>query len=219
MPRKKSGVPKQKPPKLLTVALHLPADPKDLNTHCMVSWAAIKKDTAHFPAPSPPGPEVDADLAALALALTAAEGGNAAATAELKVAADKVKQDFHQLGRYVQGALRSGAIEDAPAILANILMYPSNVGQRKPKAPFAVVQPLGVASGSVHAIALAVLSALTYGWESSLDQQTWTVTTTGQARATLTGLTPGKTYYFRFRAFRRNGTLTDYSQVVSLLVR
>ena len=98
-------------------------------------------------------------------------------------------------------------------------MYPSNIGQRKPKAALAAVQPPGVASGSVHVIALAVLSALTYGWESSLDQLSWTVTTTGQSRTTLTGLTPGKTYYFRFRAFRRNNTVMDYSQVVTLLVK
>jgi hypothetical protein len=219
MVRKKSGVPKQKPPKLLTVAAHLPKDPQELYTHCSASWAAIKADPTDFATPYPPGSQVEADLAALLKALQAVESGGTIETTAVRGAAAKVRQDFQMLVKYVQGVLRAGAIENAPGILANILMYVSNVGQRKPKAPFAVEQPPGMASGSVHVIALAVLTALTYGWEVSLDQQTWSVTTTGQSHAVLTGLTPGKTYYFRFRAFRRNGTQTDYSVIVPLLVR
>jgi hypothetical protein len=36
--------------------------------------------------------------------------------------------------------------------------------------------------------------------------------------ATFTGLTPGKTYWFRVRAFLRDGTTTDYVHPVSLMV-
>jgi hypothetical protein len=34
----------------------------------------------------------------------------------------------------------------------------------------------------------------------------------------ISGLTPGQTYYFRFRALTRKG-MRDWSQVVSLIVR
>jgi len=88
-------------------------------------------------------------------------------------------------------------------------------GTRKPKPPLAVKQRM---SGTVTVAALAILNALTYDWEWSVDQATWATTTTGAANATLTGLTPGKTYYFRVRAFLRDGTETAYVGPISLMV-
>jgi hypothetical protein len=41
---------------------------------------------------------------------------------------------------------------------------------------------------------------------------------TGQAHVLVTGLTPGKLYYFRVRAFLRDGSTTAYVQSVSLMV-
>jgi hypothetical protein len=41
---------------------------------------------------------------------------------------------------------------------------------------------------------------------------------TGGTRVTVTGLTPGKLYYFRFRVFLRGDTTTDYLQTVSFTV-
>jgi hypothetical protein len=219
MPRKKSGVPKQSPPKGLIVATHLPKDAQSLYLHCLMSWAAVKKDVAHFPTPLPSGTELDADSTALGNALEAAEGGGPTALAAVKAAAKKVRQDHGLLAKYVQSALRSVPIEDTPPILAAILMYASNIGKRGPKPPFEVVQPKGMPSGTVHAIALAVVSAQIYHWEASLDQLSWVVTTTSKANALLLGLTPGKMYYFRFRACVRGGTMTDYSQVVTLIAR
>ena len=40
---------------------------------------------------------------------------------------------------------------------------------------------------------------------------------TMKTKLVVTGLTPGQTYYFRFRAHTRKGDI-DYSQVVSLMV-
>jgi len=218
MPRKKSAVPKQKPPKLLTVAAHLPVDEHELHTHCSASLTAIIKETA-LATVVPATSVVTTDLGTLATCLEGAEGNGPIQTAQLKAAAETVRQDFQLLAKSAQRILRTLPLETALAILVNILMYPSNVGKRKPKAPLDVVQPLGWPSGSVHALALAVAGALTYGWESSLDQVTWTVFTTGASEATLTGLTPGKLYYFRVRAFLRGDTLSAYTQVVSLMVR
>jgi len=85
------------------------------------------------------------------------------------------------------------------------------------KAAFAVKD--GPGSGQVHLTARAVLTALLYFWEVSSDQKSWSVASdTSGANAILGGLTVGQTYYFRFRA-RTRKTTTDYSQVLSHVVR
>jgi hypothetical protein len=67
-------------------------------------------------------------------------------------------------------------------------------------------------------VARAILGAGAYFWEYSLDQKTWILAAeTRNAKALVTGLTPGVTTYFRFRALTHAGR-TDYSQVVSLMV-
>ena len=200
------------------IALYLPVDAQGLYTHCNASWAGIKGDPGHFANPFPPGNEVDDDLAKLGAALQAAASGDPVALAALKVAADKVRQDWEMLGKYVQGIVRAGPIEDAAAIISSVLMYVSNVGKRPPKPELQAKQ--GAISTTVLLIALAVESAMVYTWEYSLDQQAWTaVPQTAQARTSITGLTPGKVYYFRFRVFKRDGTTTDASQVVSFMVK
>jgi hypothetical protein len=122
------------------------------------------------------------------------------------------------LGKYVESVLRAGPAEDAPAIISSVLMFESQVGKRAPKSPLAAKE--GATSGVVLLVALAVPSALVYYWELSVDQVTWSAASqTAPARTTIAGLTPGKVYYFRFHAFRRDGGMTDPSQVVNLMVR
>jgi hypothetical protein len=85
------------------------------------------------------------------------------------------------------------------------------------KADFAVGD--GPNAGSVHLIAKAIAKALVYYWEVSSDQKSWSVALdTTRADAILTGLTPGQTYWFRFRARTRTG-MSDYSIVLSHIVR
>jgi hypothetical protein len=85
------------------------------------------------------------------------------------------------------------------------------------KQDFAVKD--GPLSGQVKLIAKAILRALLYFWEFSLDQKTWsTAPDTSKAKTILAGLTVGQTYYFRFRARTRTG-MTDYSQILSLMIR
>lgn len=199
-----------------TLAIHLPRDPGQLHTHCFASWAAIKADPAHFTNP-PDVVKTDAELAALATALQNAAGKDPVAITAVHVAAAKVRQTWGLLAKYAQGVLRAGAIEDAAAIIANILMYESKVGKRAPKP--ALEAKRGATSGLVRLIALAVPSAVLYYWESSLDQTTWVAgPQTAQAHALFPGLTPGKVYYFRFRVFTRKGVMMDPSQAVSLMV-
>ena len=85
------------------------------------------------------------------------------------------------------------------------------------KADFAADD--GPGTGQVHLTARAVLKALLYFWEVSVDQKVWTVALdTSRAQAVLSGLTVGQTYYFRFRVRTRKG-MTDYSQVLCHVVR
>jgi hypothetical protein len=214
MPRRKSGVPKQKPPKRLTLAAHLPADDNALFTHCSAGWAGVKADPGTFATPNPTAQQMDGALATLGTALQAAESGSDADKEAAKAAAQTVRNLWGLLVKYVESVRRAVPIAAVPAILASVLMYVSQQGTHKPKQPLAVRQ---MASGTVTLIALAILSALTYDWEWSVDQATWTATTTGVTRATLTGLAPGKTYYFRVRALLRDGTKTDYVGPLSLM--
>jgi len=86
------------------------------------------------------------------------------------------------------------------------------------KAAFAVDD--GPVSGEALLIAKAIAKAVLYYWEVSSDnQKTWSVATdTTKANAILTGLTPGQTYYFRFRARTTQG-MSDYSIILSHIVR
>ena len=58
-----------------------------------------------------------------------------------------------------------------------------------------------------------------YFWQFSSDQKNWSnAPQTLKAKLTVTGLTPGQVYYFRFSAQTRKGPV-DYSQIVSLMVQ
>ena len=110
---------------------------------------------------------------------------------------------------------------DARLDQAGTIAESARMKLRKPptrtKADFAADD--GPGTGQVRLVARAILRALLYFWELSLDQKVWTVALdTSAARAVLSGLTVGQTCYFRFRARTRKG-LTDYSQVLSHVVR
>jgi hypothetical protein len=118
--------------------------------------------------------------------------------------------------RYAQKVLRALPVEQVPPILASVLLYASQVGKKAPKAP--ILAKRAATSGSAIVILLAVASSLTYTYEWSLDQVTWQSLTTGHARVTIPGLVPGKVYWFRARAFLRDGTTTDPVGLASLIV-
>ena len=140
-----------------------------------------------------------------------AEKNGGEAEKQAMLAAEKVvRQDVREIVPMVQGILRNVPPDQVPAILANILMFQSHVGERPPKAPLAADDPEGGRSGSVLLVALAILGALTYEYEWSANQVTWTVgRKSGKTRFILAGLTPGKQYWFRMTAFLRDGTTTQ----------
>jgi hypothetical protein len=72
-------------------------------------------------------------------------------------------------------------------------------------------------AGKAGAVIPAWLSG--HFWEYSADRETWTaLQPTPRARTSLSGLTPGKVYYFRFHVLMQDGSMGDPSQIVSLMV-
>ena len=206
---------KPRKPRPLKLAARLPDDAQDLHDHCLAGWNNLKADTAHFASP-PGGPQIEAALLGLGNALGAAPGGTPADKEAVNTAATKVRELWFPLVRYAEAVLRALPVEEVPPILANVLMYKSAAGTHKPKPPLAAKH--GPMSGSAIVSALAILNAVTYTFEWSLDQSAWSTTTATKSRVTITGLTPGKLYWFRVRAFLRDGTTTDYVSSVSLMM-
>jgi hypothetical protein len=212
----KKKVKKTKPPRPPHIAMQLPRDPTALHVRCLAILAAVLADPAHFGTPFPAPAQITADLTALGNALQAAEGGDPAAIVAVQVAAVKVRADFKQLGVYIEGVVRSVPPADAPALIANVLVYESKIGKRSPKPEIGVKQQ--AMPGTVLVTLLAVAHATMYYYDWSVDQASWTTIQSQKARLVISGLTPGKVYYFRFRAFTRAGGMGTYSQVVSLTV-
>ncbi len=215
MVRRATGVPKEKPPTPLIIAEHLPRDPADLYNHVEAGWTEMKADTAHFPAP-PETAELDTALTNLGTALKAGPNGAPTDTAAVKTAATVVRELWGLNARYAQKVLRALPVEQVPPILANVLLYASKQGKKPPKPPIQAQR--AATSGSAVVILLAVAQALTYTYEWSVDQVTWQSMTWGHTRVTIPGLTPGKLYWFRARAFLRNGTTTNPVGLVDLMV-
>jgi hypothetical protein len=215
MPQK-SKVPKEKPPQEVKIVTHAPRQPQSRYTQCNAGWTAVKANSMLLSAiPAMLAQQMDAQLVVLGSALQAAPGGTEAQKLAPKAASASVGMLWAQIATFVQGALRTVPHADIPPILASIFMYASKAGTRTPKAPLAASH--GDTSGSVKLVALAIAGALSYEWEWSLDQTSWSTSRTGEANTTLSGLTPGKVYYFRVRSFLRGNTMTDYTQTVSIM--
>jgi hypothetical protein len=216
--KRRTGAGKQKKSKGPRVALHLPKDAQGLVVRAQAISAGMKAQAATFNNPVPPLNEIDDEAKALAVALQQAEGGGTAEADAVMVAEDKLRRSLAQLALYADGVIRKGAVADAPALISAIQMYESKIGQRPPKPPLHAED--GPLTGMVKLIALALAGVTAYFWEWSLDQVNWTVgAQTTKARATLSGLTAGKVYYFRVRGLQRGDTLTPYVATIDLLVR
>jgi len=116
---------------------------------------------------------------------------------------------------YVQQCCESN-MENAFAIAesANMRLWVAGV---RVKAALTITQ--GLVSGTVVCDAKAVARQATYYFSYSVDEKNWvSVPETMTCKITISGLTPGQTYYFRFRALTRKG-MGDPSQIVSFLVK
>ncbi len=157
-----------------------------------------------------------ADIGALETCQTQA-GTRAKGTAKVRNAAKRrALLDARHLRDFVQQVADSQpSAADAAAVIAS-----AGMGERAKrtfhKPPLAA--KWGSVSGEVVLVAKAVGVNATYFWQVSSDQKSWSnAPETMKATTVISGLTPGQTYYFRFRALTRAGQV-DFSQVVSLLV-
>jgi hypothetical protein len=158
---------------------------------------------AWFPAPVPSLTTVQAAIDRLAEAEVAA----LSMTAGLKQARNSARAALvsllHRLKAYVQGVADENPDSAASIIESAALSVVAR--SNKAKAALAVVR--GGVSGSVRLVAKAVAKVALYEWQLSRDAgNTWVdLPKTVQAKTTVSGLSPGMTYGFRFRAFTRPG--------------
>jgi hypothetical protein len=172
---------------------------------------------ASFTNPTPTAAQIKDTADNLGAANAKAKNGGPLAVADRDAKRADAEKLLDQYVIYVRVNVKGQAGDPATAaamILSSGLSVKKYVKPQKPQ----LAAKYGTVSGQVLLVALAVAKSAMYMWEYSLNLKDWvSVPQTMQADTIITGLTPGQTYYFRFRAQTRKG-LGDYSQVVSLLV-
>jgi hypothetical protein len=218
MARRKGTAPRARAPACLHVATKLPTDNGAMCTQIDASWTLIKANPGQFPTPFPTASVMDGCIQTLDSALTSAEAGAAGSQAAVEAAAKDARHNYGLLAGYVGSIARTMPPEQGAALIESVLMSVSAVGQRAPKGPLSVKE--GPIAGMVLFIAAAIDQAMQYTYQYSTDNLTWTVgVQSAKTRASLSGLTVGKLYYFRMVAFLRDGTTTNPTPTFNLTVR
>jgi hypothetical protein len=169
-----------------------------------------------FPSPVPALAVVTAAIAALqsaqSLALARTKGAVTARN-DRKAALIALLQ---QLRMYVQ-TVADGDLENSAAIIQSAGIAVKKTAVRRPRV-FDAVQ--GAVSGTVKLVTASAGKRGSYDWEYSTDGgKTWLLLpSTMQAKTTVTGLTPGATVQFRYRALTKIGE-GDWSQPLSFIVK
>jgi hypothetical protein len=125
-----------------------------------------------------------------------------------------------QLLQQLKGTVQNAADatpENAPSIIQSAGVAVKKTAVRAPRV-FAA-KP-GAVSGSVNLVTDSAARRAFYEWQYSTDGgKTWvTSASTLQTKTTVSGLTPGATVMFRYRAATKTGE-GDWSQPTSLLVK
>jgi hypothetical protein len=172
-------------------------------------------NNALFPNPSIPMTQLANDIAAYLASLS---GNSKLSTATKKSLKRNLVLDLKHLRDDAQTVVeRQTSRADALKVAESAGMTLKKPSGPRNKPELAV--KFSGLSGIVELDAKAVAPSTTYYWQFSLDGRTWTsVPETMKHVTVISGLTPGQTYYFRFRALTRKG-MRDWSQVVSLIVR
>jgi hypothetical protein len=169
-----------------------------------------------FPSPVPSLAKVQAAIDALDKAET-----NAVSMAKgLKALRNEARKKLVNLLQRLKGHVQAIA-DDNPDLAVSIIESAGMnvVGRPAVEKAFFAVHP-GDVSGSARLVARAVAKEAHYEWQRSEDGgKTWVnLRMTQQAKTTATGLTPGKSYLFRFRATTRRGP-TDWCDPVAYVAR
>jgi hypothetical protein len=168
----------------------------------------------YFASPTPPLSVLEADLDALEEAETTAWTRKLGATADRDAKLAKVRTDLSALCNYVERVAGQSPGE-AEAIIASAGM---SVKRSSGHSKAAFEAKPGPVSGTVVLRARAERVRASYDWQVSKDGVVFEdIARTTRADATVSGLTAGKVYSFRYRALTKDG-LGNFSEVVSLLV-
>jgi hypothetical protein len=164
-----------------------------------------------LPSPNPLVAAVESALAIVISAQTVALTKVVGSVRVRNAALFKLKAAMEKLANQVQDVADENP-QDAPAIIESCGFHvkgsPAHV-----KAQFKVKQ--GEVAGTALLIALALVGAIAYFWQMSVDQKTWVdITPTDTASTLVTDLTPATTYYFRFRVLVKGG-YSEYGPTVS----
>ena len=173
---------------------------------------------ASFPSPNPTLANFGNDVAALDQAQTSAATRAKGAAEARNAKRLKVKQDLHSLRDYVQNVVETSQVSNS---VAAAMIVSAGFAVKIVTAPYkpTFVVENAVLPGSVTLAARRVAPNATYSWQWSSDGTNWSsAPDTVKASTVISGLTSAHVYSFRFRALSRKGQ-TDWSQIVSLLVR
>ena len=197
----------------ILVVLGVPKRTRDLIAFVKAVIAKMTNNP-NFTTPTPTLAAVSSALAAYETAETAVQTTKGAKGDRAGKRRDLVAVLKH-LRDYVQQICEANT-ENALAIAESANMRLQSTPARI-KAALTITQ--GLVSGSVVCDAKAVARDATYYFCYSMDEKSWVSVPEGmKSKVTISGLTPGQTYYFRFRALTRKG-MSDPSQIVSFLVK
>ncbi len=164
-----------------------------------------------YTSPDVPISELTLILSNFEAAILAAADGNHIAKAALRNAEDLADTAYRNEAAYVQRVSNG----DEAKILSSGFSVAKPHGPHH-KAVLAAIDALN--SGELKLVAQTVEKAGSYDWQMSEDDKIWV--TIGQSTAAsyfVTGLTPVKIYYFRYRAVTTQG-VTDYCEPISKVV-
>ncbi len=204
-----------KPTNRATVALNLPRAAPAL----LVYASGVMKRMDGNPAFATPTPPLN-ELAAAISDLQAAETAALARTKGAAVARDEKRKSLVAILQEVRTYVQK--VADADATNAASIIESAGVAVRKvaTRRARAFTAQHGEISGVAKVLAASAGHRSAYDWQYSADGgKTWvTAPSTLQAKTTVSGLTPGATVQFRYRAVTKAGE-GDWSQPVSLLIQ
>jgi cell pole-organizing protein PopZ len=204
-----------KPPNKSIATLSLPKPVPALITYAQSVVTAMTGNPS-YPSPAP-------TLAAVTAGITALQSAEALALARTKGAVEarnNKRADLVTLLQQLRGYIQT--VADADVETAATVIRSAGIAVRKAPARkarvFDAVQ--GAASGSAKLLAASAGRRASYEWQYSTDGgKTWLIApATLQAKTTVTGLTPGATVEFRYRAVTKTGE-GNWSQTVQLIVK
>lgn len=192
-------LPERKPGKTILYARHI---------------AASMQDNPYFPAPPLPLATLLAHIEELEqaqiVAMTRAHGAAAERNAKLVM----VENDLRRLRSYVETVANGYGEEGEGVVVTSGMTVKERSGPRK--GPWTVKQ--GRTSGTARLLVRHPGGSVYFDWQYSTDGELWVdAPSTTYAHQTISNLTPGRRFWFRYRTLRGE-VKSDWSDALVLLV-